>query len=156
MITSPLNLKNHISEPDRSFDIIPFIDLCIIGLFFLLNSSRFILPPGVTLDLPKSDSGLLAGVPTTAVMTIREEDTILFQGDRLNISTVGEKMKTYVENAPIHSPILLLKVGRNVNIQELLDLAGKAREAGFISIQIAAEERENESPESTLLNPEYF
>ena len=57
MITSPLELKRYLTEPDLRFDTVPLLDLCLIGLFLAFQSSRFIASPGITLDIPDVDKG---------------------------------------------------------------------------------------------------
>ena len=70
MITSPLELKRYLTEPDLRFDTVPLLDLCLIGLFLAFQSSRFIASPGITLDIPDVDKEVLSGIPTSAVVTV--------------------------------------------------------------------------------------
>ena len=67
MITSPLELKRHLPEPDNRINMVPFLDLCVIGLFFTLYSSRFVFAPGVTIDLSEVDVSARTGDPAVRV-----------------------------------------------------------------------------------------
>ena len=92
MITSPLDLRRHLSEIDQRFDFVPFIDLILIGLFSVILGSRFVFAPGLDVELPKVDSEVLTVLPTAAVLTIRENEMILFEGDRVRIGGLEQKL----------------------------------------------------------------
>jgi hypothetical protein len=69
-LTAPLNLRQFLKTPDTRIDPVPFLDLLLIGLFFGLFNSQFILPPGLTIDLPRSNASAVTGTPVTAVITL--------------------------------------------------------------------------------------
>ena len=69
-LTAPLNLRQFLKAPPTGLDPVPVLDLLLIGLFFALFNSQFILPPGLTIELPQAGARELAGVPVTAVVTL--------------------------------------------------------------------------------------
>ncbi len=139
MISSPLQLTRHLREPERQFDFVPFVDLCVIGLFFALHSSRFLFAPGVTIELPQADAGFLTGAPATAVMTVRENNMILFEGQIFRGETLRSKLQEYVKTKQLPGSILLVKADKGVDVQLLLLIFEEARKAGFSRVQVAAE-----------------
>ena len=139
MISSPFQLTRHLSEPERQFDFVPFVDLCIIGLFFALHSSRFLFAPGVTIELPRADAGFLAGAPSTAVMTVRENNMILFEGQIFRGETLRSNLREFVKTKQVSGSILLIKADKGVDVQLLLHIFEEARRAGFSRVQVAAE-----------------
>lgn len=141
MITSPLDLRRHLSEFDQRFDFIPFIDLILIGLFSVILGSRFVFAPGLDLELPKVDSEVLSILPTAAVLTIRENEMILFEGDRVRIDGLEQRLANYMTEKKTENPILLVKSDHRVEVRILLEILDLARRAGFFRVQIAAEEK---------------
>ncbi len=139
MITGPLKLTRYLREPERRFDFVPFIDLCVIGLFFALHSSQFLFAPGVTIELPRADAGFLAGAPTAAVMTVRENNMIIFEGQIFHGEILRSKLQEYVKTKQLPGSILLVKADKGVDVQLLLLIFEEARKAGFSHVQVAAE-----------------
>ena len=141
MITSPLDLRRHLSEIDRRFDFVPFIDLILVGLFSVILGSRFVFAPGLDVELPKVDSEVLTVLPTAAVLTIRENKMILFEGDRVRIGGLEQKLGEYMTKKKFDKTILLVKSDQSVEVRILLEILDLARRSGFSRVQIAAEEK---------------
>ncbi len=141
MITSPLDLRRHLSEIDQRFDFVPFIDLILIGLFSVILGSRFVFAPGLDVELPKVDSEVLTVLPTAAVLTIRENEMILFEGDRVRIGGLEQKLGEYMTKKKFDKTILLVKSDQSVEVRILLEILDLARRSGFSRVQIAAEEK---------------
>ncbi len=138
MLTSPFELNKHVKELAINFDPLPFIDICIIAFFLTLNSSRFLMAPGISISLPEIGSSSLTGSPIAAVMTVRENNSIIFEGEIFSIESLSNKLMTYLEESQIQRSTLLIKVDKNVSIQNLLKISNIARNAGFNNAQIAA------------------
>ena len=141
MITSPLDLRRHLSEIDQRFDFVPFIDLILIGLFSVILGSRFVFAPGLDVELPKVDSEVLTVLPTAAVLTIRENKMILFEGDRVKIGGLEQNLGEYMTKKKFDKTILLVKSDQSVEVRILLEILDLARRSGFSRVQIAAEEK---------------
>ena len=146
LITRPLNLRSYMQRPDLRFNSVPFLDVCIIVLFFALANSRFILASGVgidfkELDLPQAGESLVAGRPTVGNFTMvsfRQDDIIMFEGGRYLLDRVERPLQRYVEQNGLEGSVLLIKLDRSVPTEQLLRLCEIARRAGFSGVQIAA------------------
>lgn len=145
-ITRPLNLAAHLRAPDRTFDPVPWINLLVLFVFVGLLQSRFLLAPGVTIDLPSQTEASLGAVQTTAVLTMSasglagDRPLILFQGKALNLDQIEGPLTDFVRLAKAEETLLLLKADRNVRAQHLITLCEIARRAGFGGVQLAAED----------------
>lgn len=139
MISSPIQLTKHLRKPERRFDFVPFVDLCIIGVFFALHSSPFLFAPGVTIDLPSADAENITGAPATAVMTVRDNNLIIFKGQIFRRETLRSKLQEYVKPKRMPETILLIKADKGVDVQLLMFIFEEARKAGFTQVQVAAE-----------------
>jgi biopolymer transport protein ExbD len=141
VISSPLSLKKHIKEHKEWFDWIPYLDLCIIGLFFTINSPLLTIPSGVGIDLPSTKTQSYANLPAVAVLTIKNNSMILFQGEKLTLEELEVKLEKFLKNKNTKNGILLLRAHYNVTVQELLNICDLARRAG-LNIQIATEHKQ--------------
>lgn len=144
MITSPLELKRYLTEPDLRFDTVPLLDLCLIGLFLAFQSSRFIASPGITLDIPDVDKEVLSGIPTSAVvtvLTVRENDMVLFEGNIVRPRALEREFSKYFEMRKKENSVILIKLDKSVRVDSLLRILDLARRSGFAQVQIAAEEK---------------
>ncbi len=141
MITSPLELKRQLPEPDNRINLVPFFDLCVIGLFFALYSSRFVFAPGVTIDLSEVDVSARTGLPTPAVLTVRDNNILLFEGEIFRLEALNEKLAQFVIEEKIEGAALLIKADKSVAMQEILHICDLARKAGFEQVHLAADER---------------
>ncbi len=139
-IVRPLDLQRHLARAGDHVDVVPFLDLLLIGLFFVLAGSRFIFAPGLAIDLPHSGSGPMSGLPPTAVLTVQESELILFEGQIVPINALAERLRRFVSGHVVADPVLLVQADRNVDIQEILTICELARRAGFVSVQLAAQE----------------
>ena len=141
MITGPLELHRQLDVPDRRFDPVPFLDLCIIGLFMTIFGSRFIFAPGVPIDLPVVAAEGREGIPTTTVLTVRRDGLILFEGGDFRLDTLTAGFGNFMKGNRDASPVLLVKAPQNVEVQVLMEIFDRARTAGFVKVQLAAEEK---------------
>lgn len=146
MLTSPLDLRRHLREPDKRFSLVPFVDILIVAVLIGLSSSQFVFAPGVNIALPKSDSSVVTNVPTSTVLTIKREDMILFQDGPYSYETLKSSLPQYVKANKLEGSVLLVKTGSGVSSQRLLDIVALANEAGFGSVQLATDSiRESDS-----------
>lgn len=154
-LTRPLDLRRHLHEPPRSFDPVPLLDLCLIGLFFALFSSRFLFAPGTAIDLPAIPSGQAIGLPADAVLTVRslgDREVFLFDGRILSDQGLALALQERVARSSNLQPVLLLKADQGLPLERLLEISNQARTAGFATIQLATRE-ENATPAFQRGNP---
>lgn len=152
-----LNLEREIPEP-VSVGFWGFLDACLIGLFFALFGSKFIITPGLIVDLPRLESTRVVAVaPEYDVLTVGEvegEEMILFEGRILTL----DKFESFLEKRGVidSRATLLLRVDAYVSMQTLASLVEAASDAGYNRIQIATEEGQEQMGEATLLGePDY-
>jgi biopolymer transport protein ExbD len=146
VITQPLELQSRLSPPPRDLDFFAWVNVGLIALFFVLLGSRFVLVPGVPIGVD-GDAGLalpaVAGAaqnaaPASVVVSCRRDNVILFEGGMYTLSELRKHMKGYVDRHP--GATMLVRIDRQVSTQALLDLCEMAREVGFASVVVAAEQ----------------
>ena len=150
MITRPLNLESRLSRPPRDFDVFFWVNVGAVALFFGLLGSRFVLAPGVAIQVGKTPGALelpesVSASPGVAsvVISYRRDNMVIFEGGIHDLNDLHQSLEAYAKKHP--SAVLLVRVDRQVSTQGLLKLFDLARAAGFSQVQIAAEPREGES-----------
>jgi len=148
MIIHPLDLDSKLRAPPRSFDWAFFVNITLIGAFFLFFGSRFILSPAIVVDGGFRTSVVPAAevsyVSASVVVSIKANgqiftDTGLVTRAQLN-AWLGEKAKT----APDAS--LLIRADAMVPSHTLSNITFMARRAGFKIVSSLVEPGKTDSP----------
>ena len=121
------------------FDWTPLVDLCLIGFFWAIASSQWMVPLGVGIDLPRTLEPTYANLNTAAVLTLKSNNLIFFENEKLSMEELPERLAKKLGQSPQENNILLVKADRGIPAEDLLRLCDLATQAGFASIQIAAE-----------------
>jgi biopolymer transport protein ExbD len=128
-------------------DPVPFIDACLIVIFFSLFGSSYVFAPGITLRLPQSRTAAADALPVYEVLTVGEiegSERILFDGRIFNLETFEQSL---LQAGPGRGDTtLLVRMGEDVSIGTLARVCDIARAAGFREIQIAAEPKTEGDP----------
>ena len=66
----------------KPFNILPLIDISLIFMLFILASARFIMQPGINVELPAREfvSGAMYG---NLVVTLTQEGMVFFNDERM-------------------------------------------------------------------------
>lgn len=138
-ITEPLSFKSYIhAVPRLGWGLFALVDLLIILAMLFLNYSRFVSAPGVDVDLAVLGTETLHTTVSRAVLTVRRDDLLFFDGRKITAERLLETLKGYLDANPGDRG-LLLKVDRSTPTDELFTIFEAAQAAGFESVQIAAE-----------------
>lgn len=132
------------SHPKDTLDVVPFVDLLLIGVFVALNFSTFILAPGIEVTLPSSPNFSTTQAAPVAVLTIDRNELYFFEGQMLTRETLRDGLQRYMEAHPDlgqghREAGLLLKAHRELPSEVLIKTMDLANDLGFTSIHIAAE-----------------
>jgi len=136
-----LELEKELPKPAR-LPAWPFVDLCALGLFFALFSSKFVMTPGFTLALPTVGESQVAISSVYEVVTVSEvkgEEMIFFQDRVLDLASLERFLETRGK-LPADAT-LLVKADFAVSMQTLSVLNELAIRAGYARVQLATETR---------------
>lgn len=147
MITRPFNFEAHLRRPTARLEVVPFINVCLILLFFALLHSRFVVAPGVSLALPTTKAEPMDAVATSRVLTVKEVqggEMLIFEGRILKLESFEKALAGFTAGAP--GEVLLVRADRDVSVQLLVRVCELAERAGFQRVQIAAEPEKAAAP----------
>ncbi len=137
---TPVNVFSKIKKEKISIGVVAILDVLLIAFLISLSMSKFVLAPGLSIDL-NSNSKL----PTMAqpeyvntssdltVLTAKGNSMIIFEGSICDRSSLVKKMQSSK-----HKGTILIKADKSLSIQELLDIVQIAKLSGFQKIHIAA------------------
>ena len=80
-------------RPPINFDVVPIMDLLVIALLFSLLFTRFVMVPGVRVDLPDSGMQMQQSNLPVAVLTIGNRGMLFFDGGVFEINSIDRSLK---------------------------------------------------------------
>lgn len=137
--TEPLGLMGHLKRPPIKLDMVPVLDLLVIALLFGLLFTRFVMVPGVRVDLPDSEMQMQPSNLPVAVLTIGNRGMLFFEGSVYELDSIERGFKQHIKSKPKHDVVLLVKTQGSMDLQLFLKLCRMAQVAGFVQVQIAGE-----------------
>lgn len=137
MITRPLDLASKMRSGPRSFDALCYVNVGVLALFFTLLGSRFVLAPGLAVDITLPVSTNVSRVLTTSTISVKNSGQIFADG-LLSMPQLREWLKA--EAKKTKNPSLLVRMSAGVSVSVQNEIVSAAREAGFTAVTVAAEE----------------
>jgi len=137
MFSQPLRLERFIrTKPESKLEVVPIMDIIIIIVFFGLFGSPFVLPRGVEVGLELSDN-LISGIDVTAVLTVKRDNMLLFEGQNLKLSQFADKANAYLDGTK--DATLLIRLGSGIQTETFFKICAEAKKAGFSKVHVAGE-----------------
>ena len=154
MITRPLDLESKLSAPPRDMDTLFWVNAGVVVLFFSLLGSRFVLSPGMSVqvgnefELPHITAATQGAA--SVVISYRRDNMVIFEGGIYDLGSLRAPVEQYAKEHP--GTVLLVRYDKAVSMQGFVDLCDLARSAGFAgTVMVAAEPQVTE--DSCLINP---
>ncbi|HAV12291.1 MAG TPA: hypothetical protein DCX06_02180 [Opitutae bacterium] len=158
--TAPLRLVDHLHRPKMKLDLVPVLDLVTIALLISLLFTRFVMVPGVRIDLPNSEMKMPHYNAAVEVLTIGNKGMLYFDGSVYEQGSIKRAFLQYMKGRDEENEIVLLvKAEGTMQLQIFLDLCQMAQEAGFKQVQLAGEknvERQDMVPTSSMRESQKF
>jgi len=145
MITRPLDLASKLRPEPRSFDFLFFVNVGLLGLFFTLFGSRFVLAPGVGVDfrLPAVAGATANAIRATQVITVMSSGQIFTEHGPRRMDELEDWLSRQAQGTS--DPKLLVRGDAGVPTSVLAAIASAAKKAGYVEVLWAA----GESPDRT-------
>ncbi len=120
-------------------NITPLVDVLFILIIFFVVTSTFIEQPGVKLELPRATTARPEKVEK-AVLTITRDKTLFFQGQKVTLETLPERLQQAMEQSPDHS--LIINADEHVEHGFVIQVMDIARQNGVQKVVIATKANE--------------
>ena len=126
------------SEEPR-IDLTPMVDVVFVVLIFFMISTTFVESPGISIKLPEASSQSIEREPRELKIYLSTEGDIYYLDRKISITDYKRLLSEH-QSAADTTTILLLadQESRHGKVVTLMDLA---RDAGFVKLAIATEQR---------------
>ncbi len=126
------------SEEPR-IDLTPMVDVVFLLLIFFMISTTFVESPGISIKLPEASSQSIEREPRELKIYLSTEGDIYYLDRKISITDYKRLLSEH-QSAADTTTILLLadQESRHGKVVTLMDLA---RDAGFVKLAIATEQR---------------
>ncbi|MEY2881579.1 MAG: hypothetical protein RLZZ15_3959 [Verrucomicrobiota bacterium] len=128
-MTRPLDLAGRLRPEPRNLDALFFVNVGLLALFFAVFGSRFVLAPGLKLDLPTTTGARAVGVATTHYITVIDSGTIYSERGPIGLRELRGWLAAEAKKTT--RPTLLVRAGANVKVGLQAEIASAAADAGF-------------------------
>lgn len=130
-------LRKQNEEP--RIDLTPMVDVVFLLLIFFMISTTFVESPGISIKLPESSAQTVEREPKEIKIYLSQEGDIYHQDKKISLSDFKSILANY-HSAAEQTTVLLLadQESRHGKVVTLMDLA---RDAGFVKLAIATEQR---------------
>jgi len=144
MIIHPLDLNSKLRARPRNFDWAFFVNIALIGMFFLFFGSRFVLSPALVISggldipaIPAKDVSYVSYVPGSVVISIKANNQYFTDTGLVNDSQLSAWLAEKIKTSPDAS--LLVRADAQVSGGTYIKITLMAREAGFKLISTLVE-----------------
>ena len=140
MIARPLDLASRLRPPPQGMVTLHYVNVGLLGLFFTLFGSRFVLAPGLGVDfqLPQQPGAQAGAAQASNVISDLRSGQIFTDEGLVDMGQLGEWLATRA--ARERTPTLLIRASAEVTLSELIEIEGAAHNAGF-KVLLGAEDR---------------
>ena len=140
MIARPLDLASRLRPPPQGMVTLHYVNVGLLGLFFTLFGSRFVLAPGLGVDfqLPQQPGAQSGAAQASNVISVLRSGQIFTDEGLVDMGQLGEWLATRA--ARERTPTLLIRASAEVTLSELIEIEGAAHNAGF-KVLLGAEDR---------------
>jgi biopolymer transport protein ExbD len=127
------------SSEEPRIDLTPMVDVVFLLLIFFMISTTFVESPGISIKLPEASSQPVEREPQELKIYLSREGDVFYLDRKISITDYKKLLAEHRSNAE-NTTILLLadKESRHGKVVTLMDLA---RDAGFVKLAIATEQR---------------
>ncbi len=136
----------HFEDQDQTIggmETAAFADIIFLLLIFFLLSSSFILPTGIPVNPPKSDTAVTAKEQPIVVTITRSGDAYVDE-DKVPFADLATTLGARLSSAPIKS--VVVRGDKAVSLGRLVEVLDMARSAGAEKLAIATEQKNSRRP----------
>lgn len=136
----PLGLNAQLKRSEAnslSLQWVPYVNLLVLAFELLLLNSRWLCPPGIQLQLPKTSIASAYGtaLPVGDVLIVDADKRLFFHHRPYDFSQLEQVFSKKKNGA------LLLQADERLPLAYVLQIMTVARECGYLSIQISVSVR---------------
>ncbi len=122
-------------------ELIPLIDVVFQLVVFFMVSTTFILTPGISLILPKSETSEPV-VMSKLVVTVVSQDELYLNRERYNVEGLDKRLGAITEEERSEIKTVVVEGDENVSYRLMVQVLDVLRRNGFTGINLRTKETE--------------
>jgi biopolymer transport protein ExbD len=122
-------------------ELIPLIDVVFQLVVFFMVSTTFILTPGISLILPKSETSEPV-VMSKLVVTVVSQDEVYLNRERYDLAGLSGRLGTITEEQRSEIKTVVVEGDENVSYRLMVQVLDVLRKNGFTGINLRTKETE--------------
>ena len=127
------------SSEEPRIDLTPMVDVVFLLLIFFMISTTFVESPGISIKLPEASSQSVEREPQELKIYLSRDGDVYYLDRKISINDYKGLLAEHRSNADTTTILLLAdQESRHGKVVTLMDLA---RDAGFVKLAIATEQR---------------
>lgn len=126
------------SEEPR-IDLTPMVDVVFLLLIFFMISTTFVESPGISIKLPEASSQTVDREPRELKISLSRTGDIYYQDRKISLNQYKALLADH--RADAGNTTVLLLADQEARHGKVVTLMDYAREAGFVKLAIATEQR---------------
>jgi biopolymer transport protein ExbD len=126
-------------KPTATVELIPMIDVVFQLVVFFMVSSTFILTPGISLVLPKSETAQAVAM-TKMVVTIVDENEVYLNKDRYALNEIDAVLSGIPKEEREGISSVIIEGDQSVSYKLMVRVLDILRRNGFYGINLRMQE----------------
>jgi biopolymer transport protein ExbD/biopolymer transport protein TolR len=127
------------SNDEPRIDLTPMVDVVFLLLIFFMISTTFVESPGISIKLPEASSQTIDREPKELKIYLSRDGDIFYRDQKISLADFKALLAEHQSDAEQTTVLLLAdQESRHGKVVTLMDLA---RDAGFVKLAIATEQR---------------
>jgi biopolymer transport protein ExbD len=124
-----------------NLELIPLIDVVFQLVVFFMVSTTFILTPGISLILPKSETSEPV-VMSKLIVTVISQDELYLNRERYDVEGLDQRLGTITEEERSEIKTVVVEGDENVSYRLMVQVLDVLRRNGFTGINLRTKETE--------------
>ncbi len=127
-------------EPDPELNLIPFIDVLLVVLIFMMMSTTYSKFTELQLTLPTAEAEQMRDRPAEIIVTVSGDGRYLINSDRIegrSVEALSAAMSALAQN--MKEPIVIVSADAQAAHQSVINVLDAARRAGLARVTFAAQ-----------------
>ena len=134
-----MNFRRH-KEGDPEINLIPFIDVLLVVLIFLMLSTTYSKFTELQLTLPTAEAEQMRDRPAEIIVTVSGNGNYVLNKDRVDGRSVDALTAAMTAAAQtMKDPVVIVSADANAAHQSVINVLDAARRAGLARVTFAAQ-----------------
>ncbi len=123
-------------KPIEITNVVPLLDVLFALLTFFVMSSLFLSrTEGLSVNLPKANSGVQQKTPAKATLSVNDKTEVFLNKQKIGITEVSDRVKQLLE--PNQDLVVVLNADRTVQHGDVIQIMDQLRQIPRVKMAIA-------------------